>query len=101
MWEIWVYPEYRHLNISLNSKQVNSSHKPTFFQGIATLTISPKILMLFSEILTHTSVGLIQKGLLFPRKTFVCGWNVPYWFEIFLPKASKQKETYFAAWKIH
>ena len=29
------------------------------------------------EILAHTTVGLIDKGLLFPRKMF-CGWDLPY-----------------------
>ena len=33
----------------------------------------------FSETLTHTTVGLIEKGLLFPRKMLVCGCNLPYW----------------------
>ena len=30
-----------------------------------------------SQILTHTTVGLIEKGLLFLRKMLVCGWNLP------------------------
>ena len=32
----------------------------------------------FSENLTHTTVGLIEKGLLFLGKMLVCGWNLPY-----------------------
>ena len=32
----------------------------------------------FSEFLTHITVGLIEKGLLFLGKMLVCGWNLPY-----------------------
>ena len=32
----------------------------------------------FSEILTHTTVGLIEKGLLFPGKVLVWGCSLPY-----------------------
>ena len=39
----------------------------------------PEISMLFSEILTLTTVGLkIKKGLLFPEKMLPCGWNFYY-----------------------
>ena len=31
----------------------------------------------FSEILTHTTVGLIEKGLLFPGKMLVLGCTFP------------------------
>ena len=77
------------------TNKTNSSHKPTFFLGIAILflvslplcgsrflkksiNISTEILMLFSELLIHTTVGLLEKGLLFPGKKLVCGWNLPY-----------------------
>ena len=32
----------------------------------------------FLEILTHTAVGLIEEGLLFPGKILVCAWNMLY-----------------------
>ena len=34
--------------------------------------------MLISEILTHKTVGLIEKGLLFPGEMLVCDWNLLY-----------------------
>ena len=56
--------------------------------------------MLFSEILIHTTVGLLEKGLLFPREMLVCGLNLSYWFETSLPQASKWKKVYFYTRKI-
>ena len=32
----------------------------------------------FSEILTYTTVSLIEKELLFPEKMLVFGWHLPY-----------------------
>ena len=34
--------------------------------------------MVFSEILTRTTVGLIEKGLLFQGKMLICGRNLLY-----------------------
>ena len=32
--------------------------------------------LFFSEILTHTAVYFMEKGLLFPGEMWVCGWNM-------------------------
>ena len=40
---------------------------------------SQKIDPPFLEILIHTTVGLIEKGLFFPEKTLVFGLSLPYW----------------------
>ena len=49
------------------------------FASLSNRDLKPKKFMLFfSEILTYTTVGLREKGLLFPGDTLVCGWNLPY-----------------------
>ena len=37
-----------------------------------------KLMFFFSETLTDTTVGLIEKGLLFSGKILVCGWNFAF-----------------------
>ena len=56
------------------SGKISFSLFPNLWYG----DFKPEILMLFSEIFTHTTVGLIEKGLLFPGKMLVCDWYLPY-----------------------
>ena len=56
-----------------------SNGKMSFFLFASLLRrgLKPKKLMLFfSEISTHTIVGLIEKGLFLSEKIMVCDWNL-------------------------
>ena len=48
------------------------------FASLRYQNLKLKKTMLFSEILTHSTVGLIEKGLFFHGKMLTCDWNLPY-----------------------
>ena len=55
-----------------------SSGKVSFFLLVSLEISNQKNWSFLSEILTHTTEGLIEKEMLFPGEMLVYDWNLPY-----------------------
>ena len=80
MWELCMHPDYDHLYIPLTFKQNKFQPQTNIFSGNTTLFL----------------LSLLSCGSRFLKKKK----HKFFQFEILLPQASKQKETYFATRKI-